>query len=144
MYSSKYISIYALSPKSCFKVSSAAGKPRYIPLRPSRPYQPRACCFFIFHFELTPFSDGQISKVSARSTVFNWENYEYCLEQHVVPITKIHNKFNPLIQMLSSYIPSGTLWLVVLGSAKQCWKPSSSVDDRCLVSMFYVCLHLCA
>ena len=29
--------------------------------------------FFVFHFELTPFSDGQLSKVSARPTVFNWE-----------------------------------------------------------------------
>ena len=29
--------------------------------------------FFDFHFELTPFSDGQLSTVSARPTVFNWE-----------------------------------------------------------------------
>ena len=46
--------------------------------------------------------------------------------------------------MLSSYIPSGTLLLVILGSAKQCLTPSLSVDGRCLVSIFYVCLHLCA
>ena len=31
--------------------------------------------FFVFHFELTRFSDGQLSKVSARPTVFNWEIY---------------------------------------------------------------------
>ena len=28
--------------------------------------------FFVFHFELTPFSDGQLPKASARPTVFNW------------------------------------------------------------------------
>ena len=32
--------------------------------------------FFVFHFEVTPFSDGQLSKVSGRPTVFNWEIYE--------------------------------------------------------------------
>ena len=31
--------------------------------------------FFVFHLELTPFSDGQLSNVSARPTVFNWEKY---------------------------------------------------------------------
>ena len=32
--------------------------------------------FLVFHVELTTFSDGQLSKVSARPTVFNWELYE--------------------------------------------------------------------
>ena len=32
---------------------------------------------FVFHFRLTPFSDGQLSKVSARPNVF-WETY--CLK----------------------------------------------------------------
>ena len=32
--------------------------------------------FFLFHFELTPFSDGQLSKVTARPMVFNCEIYE--------------------------------------------------------------------
>ena len=31
--------------------------------------------FFAFHFELTPFSDGQLSKVSVRPTVFNREKH---------------------------------------------------------------------
>ena len=30
--------------------------------------------FLVFHFELIPFSDGQLSKVSARPTVFIWKN----------------------------------------------------------------------
>ena len=48
------------------------------------------------------------------------------------------------IPMLSSYI-SWHLLLVISGSAKQqCLTPSSSVDGRCLVSILYVCLHLCA
>ena len=44
--------------------------------------------------------------------------------------------------MLSSYIPSATLFLVNWGSAKQCLTPSSLVYGQCLVSIFYVCLHL--
>ena len=32
--------------------------------------------FLVFHFELTPFSDGQLSKVSGRPTVFNEKNVE--------------------------------------------------------------------
>ena len=30
--------------------------------------------FLSVHFELTPFSDGQLSNVSVRPPVFNWEN----------------------------------------------------------------------
>ena len=30
---------------------------------------------FAFNFELTSFSDGQLTKVSARPTVFNWGKY---------------------------------------------------------------------
>ena len=30
--------------------------------------------FFVFHFELAPFSDGQLSNVLARPIVFNWES----------------------------------------------------------------------
>ena len=38
--------------------------------------------FFVFQFEVTPFSDGQLSKFSARPTVFNWENIEReCVQQ---------------------------------------------------------------
>ena len=44
-------------------------------VRQSRPYKPRACFLFVFHFELTPFSDGQLSKVSARPTVFKLDKY---------------------------------------------------------------------
>ena len=52
------------------------GKPRHIPLRQSLPYQPTGnVFFFVCHFELTPFSGRQLSKVSARPTVFNWETY---------------------------------------------------------------------
>ena len=51
--------------------SQTASKPRHTPLRQSRPYQSRACFFFVFHFELTPFFHGQLSKVSARPAVFN-------------------------------------------------------------------------
>ena len=32
--------------------------------------------FRVSHFELTPLSDGQLSKVAARPTIFNWEMYE--------------------------------------------------------------------
>ena len=38
--------------------------------------------FFVLNFELTSFSDGQLSKVSARPTVFNWEN----IERESVPV----------------------------------------------------------
>ena len=65
-----------MSPESCFKVLSAAGKPRHIPLRQSRPYHPRACFVFRLSLRVDVFSDGQLSKVSARSTVFSWENIE--------------------------------------------------------------------
>ena len=48
---------------------------------------------FFFHFELTPFSDGQLSKVSARPTVFNWNTY--CLKYFVVPTIKLNIKISP-------------------------------------------------
>ena len=45
----------------------------------------------------------------------------------------------------SLHIYPGALLLVLSGSAKQqCLTPSSSVDYLFLVSIFYVCLHLCA
>ena len=49
------------------------------------PYQSRWC--FLFrqsHFELALFSDGQLAKVSARPTVFGWENHWVliCTVQH--------------------------------------------------------------
>ena len=44
--------------------------------------------FFDFHFELTPFSDGQLSTVSARPTVFNWEKYWVRIYTAVVYITR--------------------------------------------------------
>ena len=31
---------------------------------------------FVLQFELNPFSDGQLSKVSARPSIFNWKNIE--------------------------------------------------------------------
>ena len=49
--------------------------------------------------------------------------------------------------MLASYVPSDTLLLSILGSAKQqCLTPSSSVDGRRLASIVYafhnlICVH---
>ena len=116
MYSSTYLHMRRdhrafMSPESCSKVFSTDGKPRHIPLRQSRPYQPRACFLFVFHFELTPFSDGQLSNVSARPTVFNWKVLPQLFS---VPIIKLSTKCHPFIPMFSSCIPSGTLLLVIL------------------------------
>ena len=38
--------------------------------------------------------------------------------------------------MLVSYIPSGTLLLVIFGIAEQCLTPSSSIVGRCLITIF--------
>ena len=60
-----------------FKVLSAADKPRNIYLGDNRDHSNQGHVFsFVLHFEVTPFSNGQLSKVSARLTVFNWEIYE--------------------------------------------------------------------
>ena len=48
-------------------------------------------------------------------------------------------KFHPLIPIFSSYIPSDTLLLLILGSEKHCLTSSSSVDGRCLV-FFFLCI----
>ena len=40
-----------MSPESCSRFSSTAGKPRHIPLRQTRPYQPTRSCF-LFHLSL--------------------------------------------------------------------------------------------
>ena len=60
MYSSAYL--YTLcdhrafvSPESCSKVLSAAGKPRNRPLRQSRPYQLRACFLYRLVLRVGPF-----------------------------------------------------------------------------------------
>ena len=42
--------------------------------------------FFAFHFDLSPFSDGQLSKVSAQPTVFNGEIC--CLQEFILPMIK--------------------------------------------------------
>ena len=54
-----------MSPELCSKVLRTAGKPRHLPLRQSRPCQPRACFLFVFQFELTLFSDGQLNSFSS-------------------------------------------------------------------------------
>ena len=43
-----------MSPESCSKLSSKAGKPRHIPLRQSRLYQPRACFLFRLSLRVDP------------------------------------------------------------------------------------------
>ena len=60
MYGSTYLYVLRdhnafMSPESCSKVLSAAGKPRYIPLRQSRPYQRRACFVFLLSLRVDPF-----------------------------------------------------------------------------------------
>ena len=44
-----------MSTESYSKVLRAAGIPRYIPLRQSRPYQPRACFLFRLSLRVDPF-----------------------------------------------------------------------------------------
>ena len=89
-----YISIYAWWPqwfhvaRVLLYVLSTAAKPRHIPLRQSRPYQPREVFFSVFQFELAPFSDGQISRVSARPTAFYWEKYWARICTAVVYLTR--------------------------------------------------------
>ena len=58
-----------MSPESCLQLANPA-----IYLCDNRdPINQGYVFIFVFHFELTPFSDSQFSKVSARRTVFNWE-----------------------------------------------------------------------
>ena len=76
MYSSTYLYMLCdhrayMSPESCSKVLGTASKPC-----DNRDHINQGhVFFFVFHFDLTPFSGGQLSKVSARPTVFNWKNY---------------------------------------------------------------------
>ena len=45
-----------MSPESCSRFSSTAGKPRHIPLRQTRPYQPtRSCFLFRLSLRVDPF-----------------------------------------------------------------------------------------
>ena len=44
-----------MSPESCSKVSSTAGKLCHVPLRQSRQYQPRACFLFRLSLRVDPF-----------------------------------------------------------------------------------------
>ena len=64
---------------SCSKVLSTQLANRVIYLYDNRDPMNQGHVFvFVIHFELTPFSDGQLSKVSARPAVFIWKNY--CLK----------------------------------------------------------------
>ena len=64
-------------PSRVSKVFSAAGEPRYIPLRDNRdPINQEHVFFFVFHFELTFFLWWPALISSARPTVFNWKLYE--------------------------------------------------------------------
>ena len=64
-----------MSPESCSKVSSTAGNHAIYLYDNHEPINLGHVFFLVFHFELAPFSDGQLSETSARPTVFNWENY---------------------------------------------------------------------
>ena len=64
-----------MSPESCSKVLSTAGKPRHILLRQSRPYQPRACFVFRLSLWADPFLRWPALKVSAQPTVFSGEKH---------------------------------------------------------------------
>ena len=79
----------SLIPKSCVQLAYRA---IYLCDNRDPINQGHAFCF-VFHFELTPFSDGQLSKVSARPTVFNWNTY--CLKYFVVPTIKLNIKISP-------------------------------------------------
>ena len=74
--------LYALWPQSFYaarvvsKVLSAAGKPRYIRLWQSRPYQPRACFLFSFSSRVDPILRWPALKVAGWPTAFNSEIYE--------------------------------------------------------------------
>ena len=50
--------------------------------------------FFLFHFELTPFSDGQLSKVSARPIVINGEKYWARICAAAVYTTRLRKNWN--------------------------------------------------
>ena len=63
----------------CRQSRVTAGKPRHMPLYDYCDLINQGHVFFCIHFELTPFSNGQLSKVSARPAIFNWEKYCYLL-----------------------------------------------------------------
>ena len=119
---------------------SAAGKPFHTPLRQSWPYGPRACLLTRPSLLVDPFSDGQLSKVSARPRVFWWT---FRLKQFLVSIINLDISFHPLMPMLSSYMSLATLLFVDLGSSKEYLTPSSSAKCRGVFSISCVCLLLC-
>ena len=120
---------YFMSLESCSKVLSTAGKPRHIPQRQSRPYQPRAC--FLFRLSLRVHPCLRWPALKSFSSTHRFQLGNILSQVLYCAMIKLSIKFHPLIPMLSSYMPSGTLLLVILGSAKQCLTPSSSVDGRC-------------
>ena len=64
-----------MSPESCFKVLVATGKPRYISLRQSRPYQPRACFLFRLSLRVGPFLRWPALKCFSSTRRFQPEKY---------------------------------------------------------------------
>ena len=79
----------------CFHVARVVfqvfGEPHHIPLDNRDHINQGHVFFFVLHFELAPFSDGQPSKVSARNTVFTWETYWARICTTVVYTTRRHN-----------------------------------------------------
>ena len=88
--------------------------------------------FFAFHFELTPFSDGQFSKVPAQTTVFNWEKYRHLTwETHEAGHRPADNQLSSPCPTSPSFRSFGT------DSVMMCCFPPASSSTPLRPSVYY-------
>ena len=63
-----------MSSKSCLELLSTLANRAMFLYDNRDPINQGRVFFVVFHFELTPSSDGELPRVSARQTVLNWES----------------------------------------------------------------------
>ena len=101
MYGGTYKYIYMLCDRKAFTSPESCSKVLIKYSWQTAPYTSATIAtisqghgfFFVFHLELTPFSDGHPSKLSVRPTVFIWENIEREICTAVVRTTRRRRNF---------------------------------------------------